>query len=100
MSLQANFSISSYLAAGACLQSVLFLVLPTRVALLPALILLLVRLGNGFLVTKGYMHNPYMPHEDQMRKKTAPILDENGLLSEKGGDKGLLVFVIGASSNQ
>jgi len=35
-----------------------------------------------------------------MTKMTAPVLDEYGEVSEKGGDKGVVVFIIGASISQ
>lgn len=100
MSFQGNFSTSTWLAMGACLQSVLFLALPTRVALLPALVLLLARFSTNLAIAGGVIRNPYLPSGAMMTKMTAPVLDEYGEVSEKGGDKGVVVFIIGASISQ
>ena len=96
----ANLKLSTLLAVGACLQSVLFFILPRYVALLPALILLL-KLGvETALITAGYLHNPYLPERARMNLVTAPIPNQDGMLSAKGADKGLVVFIIGATCNQ
>ncbi|KAK4690657.1 ribonuclease P/MRP protein subunit POP1, partial [Lecanoromycetidae sp. Uapishka_2] len=99
MSLQANFSLSTLLAAGACFQSILFTILPTRVALLPPLVLLLARFTSNLLIAKGYIANRYLPSASLMRKTTALILNEDGSFPEKEADKGVVVFVVGASFN-
>jgi len=98
--IQASFSLSTWLAVGACLQSILFLLLPSRVALLPALILLLSRFIHGALITKGFMRNPYLPSSSNMRKVTAPIMNEDGLVFGDAINKGLVVFLVGAEANQ
>lgn len=97
--IQSNFALTTWLALGASLQSVLFLLLPRHVALLPAFVLLLSRLITGALITKGYTKNPYLP-EDYMHKMTAPIPNEDGSELAKAGDKSLVVFIVGASINQ
>lgn len=93
-----NFSISTWLAAGACAQSILFLTLPRLVALLPAAILLFLRLAKGALITQGYIHNTYTDGAF-LHKSTAPIPNDDGSISEKPADKGLVVFILGANSN-
>lgn len=96
--LLANFSISTWLAAGACAQSILFLTLPRHVALLPAVILLLLRLAKGVLITQGYIHNTYTDGAF-MHKGTAPIPNDDGSIPAKAADKGLVVFILGANTN-
>jgi len=93
-----NFSLFTILATGACLQSLLSLALPFRYAFLPAFFLLLLPIANTALVSFGYKHNHY---EESIRvdKWTAQVPDKDGV-PKKAGDKGVVIFVIGASSNQ
>ena len=97
--LLANFSISSWLAVGACAQSILFLTLPRNVALLPAMLLLLLRLTKGALITQGYIHNTYADGAF-LHKSTAPIPNDDGSIPAKAADKGLVVFILGMNTNQ
>ncbi len=93
-----NFSLSTILLTGACLQSLLSLLLPFRYAFLPAFILLLARITSNALITLGYTSNPY--EQGIMTDKwTAQVPTADGI-SEKSGEKGVVVFAIGASSNQ
>lgn len=94
-----NFTISTWLIVGATLQSVLCLTLPRNVALLPAVILLLSRLVNGALVTKGFLRNKYLDGV-YMGRWTASRLNDDGSVPEKSADKEMVVFVVGAHSNQ
>ena len=94
-----NFHLTTWLAAGACIQCLLFLVLPRHVALLPAVIFLLARIINGALITKGYTRNPYLPTA-YLKRMTAPIPEADGTLPERGGMKGVVVFIVGANYNQ
>lgn len=89
----------TWLAAGAFAQSLLFLALPRYVAFLPAMILLLLRLAKGVLITQGYLHNTYTDGAF-MHRSTAPIPNDDGSIPAKAADKGLVVFVLGANSNQ
>ncbi|KAK0507188.1 hypothetical protein JMJ35_010226 [Cladonia borealis] len=93
-----NFHLTTWLAAGACIQSILVLVLPRHVALLPAIIYLLVKIINGALITKGYTRNPYLP-TPYLKRMTAPIPEADGTLPAKGGEKGVVVFIVGANYN-
>ena len=94
-----NFHLTTWLAAGACIQCLLVLVLPRHVALLPAVIYLLVKIINGALITKGYTRNPYLP-TPYLKRMTAPIPEVDGTLPAKGGEKGVVVFIVGANYNQ
>lgn len=68
-------------------------------ALLPAVILLLLRLAKGVLITQGYIHNTYTDGAF-MHKGTAPIPNDDGSIPAKAADKGLVVFILGANTNQ
>ena len=93
-----NCTLPTLLLTGACLQSLLSLLLPFRYALLPAFFLLLLRIGKTALISLGYTRNPY---EDDIKtnKWTAQVPNRNGV-PEKASDNGVVVFMIGASSNQ
>ena len=84
---------------GAVLQSVLVLVFPIRVALLPAVVVLLLRSVNTALVHAGFVRNPYLA-VTKLGRWTAPILEQDGSVPEKGASKEVVVFIVGASSNQ
>ena len=92
------FSFHTILLAGALLQSLLHIFLPLRYAILPAAFLLLLRITDTALVSYGFKHNPY---EDPIRrdKWTAQVPEQDGV-PEKASDKGVVAFLIGASSNQ
>lgn len=94
-----NFSLTTWLLAGACLQSLLVLLLPTRVALLPAVILLTVRFVHGALITRGYIRNPYLDGTFRGRWMV-PTPGETESASEETSHKEMVVFIVGASSNQ
>ena len=94
-----QLSLTSWLLAGACLQSLLVLCLPRLVALLPAVVFLFLRLADTILMSTGYTRNRYL---DGTRKGkwTAQIPNKDGSFPEKPANKGMVLFVVGASSNQ
>ena len=88
-----NFSLSTWLLLGAFIQSLIFAILPPRVAVLPPVCLLTLILAKNLLITGGYLKNPYLAAAYR-GKATAPLQED-----EDGGDK-IAVFLLGASSNQ
>lgn len=92
------FSLTTILLAGAFLQSLLHIFLPLRYAILPAFFLLLFRISDTVLISYGYKHNFY---EDAIKqdKWTAQVPGQDAV-PEKASDKGVVAFLIGASSNQ
>lgn len=94
-----NFNLSTWLIAGATLQSILSFFLPRNVALLPAVILLISRLISGALTTKGFLRNKNLDGAF-MGRWTASMLNEDGSVPVKTADKEIVVFVVGARSNQ
>ncbi|KAL8797442.1 MAG: hypothetical protein Q9195_000258 [Heterodermia aff. obscurata] len=93
-----NFTLPTLLLFGACLQSLLTLVLPFRYALLPAFTLLAGQVINTVLISKGYVKNPYMK-DARLGKYTAQIPHADGTVSQQASDKGVVVFLIGAVSH-
>lgn len=63
------------------------------------MLLLLLRLVKGLLITQGYIHNTYTDGAF-MYKSTAPIPNDDGSIPVKAADKGLVVFIVGANTNQ
>lgn len=98
--LLSNFTISTWLSMGACLQGLLFLVLPRYVALLPAFVLVASRSINAAIITQGWAKNPCLPPEELLRKVTAPIPNEDGSELVKAGEREVVCFLVGANHNQ
>ena len=94
-----NFTLPTILLSGACLQSLLTLLLPIRYALLPAFTLLIGQVFNTALISKGYIKNPLMKGA-RVGKYTAQIPNADGSVSQKASDKGVVVFMIGAVSHR
>lgn len=88
-----NFALSTWLLLGASIQSLIFAILPPRVAVLPSFCLLTLVLAKNLLITGGYLKNPYLAAAYK-GKATVPLRED-----EEGGDK-VAVFILGASSNQ
>ena len=95
-----NFTLSTWLSIGACLQCLLFIVLPRYVALLPAFVILGSRAVKGAVITKGWAKNPYLPPDQLLRKLTAPIPNEDGTQLMKAGEREVVCFLVGANHNQ
>ncbi|KAL8767742.1 MAG: hypothetical protein Q9209_005828 [Squamulea sp. 1 TL-2023] len=87
-----NFSLSTWLLLGAFLQSLVFAIVPPRVAALPTIFILVLVGAKNLLISGGYLKNPYLG-ETYKGKWTAPLRED-----EKEGDK-VAVFFLGASSN-
>ncbi|KAL6721911.1 hypothetical protein ACLMJK_001016 [Lecanora helva] len=94
-----NFNISTWLTMGACLQCILFIVLPRYVALLPAFVFLTSRLVHVGLVTQGWAKNPLLPPEQLLTKVTAPIPNEDGTQLVKAGEREVVCFLVGSNCN-
>ena len=88
-----NFSLSTWLLLGAFIQSLIFAILPPRVAVLPPMCLLTLILAKNLLITGEYITNPYLAAAYR-GKASAPLRED-----AEGGDK-VAVFILGASSNQ
>jgi hypothetical protein len=84
---------------GACCQSLLFLVLPTRYALTAATVMLGLRFLNKSLIALGVLHNPAMDGVI-LKKTTAQVRDKDGNYSANGasGEK-IVVLLLGFKSN-
>ncbi|KAL8867013.1 MAG: hypothetical protein Q9174_005936 [Haloplaca sp. 1 TL-2023] len=88
-----NLSLQTWLLIGAVIQSLLFLALPRRFALLPPFCALVLLASKNVLISFGILKNPYM--SGAVPGKWTVPLRENG---KQEGDK-VAVFLLGASSN-
>lgn len=95
--LGSNFSFSTLLLIGACLQSVLILTLPARYALGPAFFVLLLRFADTILITLQFKPNPYIQDVIPGRA-TALLPEQDGQITGPGQGK-VAILLLGAKSN-
>jgi hypothetical protein len=94
-----DFRMTTWLLSGAALQSLLFLLLPTYVALLPTLLLISARITTFVLISHGSMRDPSFD-KVKIGRLTAQIPCEDGSAPEKPAEKEVVILVLGARSNQ
>ena len=94
-----NFPLTTWLLFGACLQSCLVLLLPRKVALLPAIAVLAIRMVTSLFRSKGLLSNP---HADRVvfGRATAQTPNDDGTFSKGIADKEICVFILAGRSNQ
>ena len=95
-----SLSLTTWLLLGAWLQCVLFFMIPSRITLLPSTILLLMRVVQTCLVHFGLVRNKRLDGIPGRTKVTAQIPNADGSVPENPSDKEIVVFIIGAKSNQ
>lgn len=98
-SLRDEFRMTTWLLTGAAVQSLLFFMLPSYVALLPSLLLMAARVATTGLISYGILRDPTLDHV-KIGRFTAQIPHEDGSVPEKGGEKELVILVLGARFNQ
>ena len=92
-----NFSLSTLILVGACLQSILVLVIRNKYALLPAFFILFLRSIDTFLITFKFKSNPYV--KDVIKGRvTALVPNEDGQITGASAQK-VAVLLLGAKSN-
>lgn len=93
-----NFSISTWLAIGALVQSVAFSLLG-RTAFLPAVCLLLYRIADAYAITTGLKHNHYLDGVI-LDHYSAQLPGEATGGVESPAESDVCVFMIGSKVNQ
>lgn len=91
-------TLSSWLAIGACFNSLLFLAIG-RIALLLPFLLVVFRVSDTLLQTYGFKKNPLMDGSIKS-KYSAQFPNEDGTFGPKPASEQIVVFLIGARSNQ
>ncbi|OCL05825.1 hypothetical protein AOQ84DRAFT_322334, partial [Glonium stellatum] len=95
--LRDQFTISTWLALGALLQASLFFLFG-RLAFLPALLLVLYRTADAFLMAIGVTHNRELDGVI-LQKFSAQYPDAAGKFGNKPASKEIVVFLIGGRIN-
>lgn len=96
--LKDQMTLSSWLAVGACFNTLLFLAIG-RLALLLPFLLLVFRICDAVLQTYGVKKNPLMDG-GILTKYSAQIPNEDGTFGPKPANEQIVVFLIGARCNQ
>lgn len=102
--IRAQFSISTWLTAGACLQSLLLLLpVPVIYIILPSIALLLYKIINTYLILYKFKPNPLMDGIVK-GKHSAIIPSSDGTFTRYAGSSvgggGVCVLLLGARSNR
>lgn len=84
---------------GACLQASLLIILPSRVAIAPAVLLLSGRALVSLMTLLGALPDSSMK-DVRVGRYSAQIPRLNGSFSEKASDQDVVVMILGAQSNQ
>jgi hypothetical protein len=97
--LRDDFQLTTWIAFGAALQISLSSVLPTRVALLPAVLLLLYRVSVFAATKNGFIRDTTMERV-HVGRYTAQIPRPDSSFSSKPSDQEVTVFILGAQWNR
>ena len=94
-----DFRMTTCLIVGAFLQSILVVILPVRIAILPAALMLGFRCLVGVAMSGGLIHNP---GTDAVRYGSTTVLmpNDDGSLPTHRSDKEVVMLVLGARSSQ
>lgn len=94
-----DFRMTTLLLAGASVQCLLFLLLPTYVALLPTFSLIVLRIFTFILISSGILRDPSFDSV-KLGRFTAQIPHEDGSAPKNAAEKEVVILVLGARSNQ
>lgn len=96
--LKDQMTLSSWLAIGACFNSLLFLAIG-RLALVLPFLFVVFRIGDAVLQTYGLKKNPLMDG-GIISKYSAQMPNDDGTFGPKPANQQIVVFLIGARCNQ
>ena len=97
--LRDDFKVTTWLYTGAFLQALIFLLYPNRLVALPAILSIVYSVSQNLLLRFGIIRDPSFDQVN-LGKFTAQLIEDNGSLPSRSGDKGLVVFILGARSNK
>lgn len=95
--LGSNFSFSTLLLVGACLQSLIAIFIHSKYAFLPAFFILLLRSTDALLITFKFKPNPYLA-EVQPGRVTAIVPNNDGEITGPSTER-VTILLLGAKSN-
>ncbi|RVX66761.1 hypothetical protein B0A52_08954 [Exophiala mesophila] len=96
--LRINFDISTWLLLGALIQSLVVVLIPRIYALLPVVLVLLVRFANTMAITFGFKANPYLK-DAVLHRLTPQIPDADGQFSDEASNEKVTVLFLGFKCN-
>ncbi|KAF4637386.1 hypothetical protein G7Y89_g684 [Cudoniella acicularis] len=95
--LRDDYKLTTWISLGAFLQSLLFLLYPRRIVALPAIFFIALLAFKGLLLHYGPLPNR-IHSKVRLGRMTAQVVDEDSSVS-KGSSKGVVIFLLGARSN-
>jgi hypothetical protein len=98
MIIKDQMTLTSWLAIGACFNTLLFLAIG-RIALFLPFLLIVFRVGDAILQTYGFKKNPLMDGAI-LDKYSAQMPNDDGTFGPKPANQQIVVFLIGARCNQ
>lgn len=99
--LRDEFQLTTWLLTGASIQAVITLLYPSRISALPSLLMILYLISQNLLLRLSMSQNLKLGYEDvRLGRSTAQIVEKDGSLLETGCNKEIVVFLLGARSNQ
>ncbi|KAL9110988.1 MAG: hypothetical protein Q9227_004603 [Pyrenula ochraceoflavens] len=99
VALKNNFSLTTLLLAGAAIQALLVLILPTRYAVLPSLSLVFLRILDTLLMTLGLTRNRYLDPAILLGKTTYQIPTASGHLPSHPSAEPITLFMLSTRCN-
>ena len=96
--LKDDFTLSSWIYLGAFLQSILFLLYPYRIVVLPSILALSYRIIATCLMQAGVVQDPLIGKAIQGRT-TAQVVNIDGSIPKESSGNQIVVFILGSSSN-
>ncbi|PVI06334.1 hypothetical protein DM02DRAFT_514960 [Periconia macrospinosa] len=93
-----DFRMSTWLLIGACIQALLTLAAPPRVAIAPAFVLVFSRIFAFLIVRLGFLPDRSSQHV-WLGKSSAQIPRPDGSFSQNPSEQEIVVFILGAQSN-
>lgn len=96
--LRGNFNISTWLLFGALIQSLVVVLIPRVYAVLPVVLVLLVRFADTMAITFGFKANPYLK-DAILHRVTPQIPDADGQFSDEASNEKVTVLLLGAKCN-
>ncbi|TKX26410.1 hypothetical protein C1H76_1372 [Elsinoe australis] len=96
--IRSQFNIETFALAGAVLQSALILVLPLRLAILPAFLLIFLKIADVYAQKFNLKTNPHMAN-NIVTKFSAQFPGTTGSFGNEPARSSMCVFLIGARNN-